>query len=203
MTEIIFQDVYRKICNIIAMWDRYKLSLPGRIGIFKSLLLSQVSFHGSILQPSTDTVKKIQAVMNNYVIGSLRVAIDRLYTDPGRGGLGLIDLDQYLTGLHVSWIKKASHSTIDNWRTDLRSVTYGNPLIAGAALPGIRNMPILRDLACDYEKFAKCFYNSEGNFKDAFVLQNKFFSRNDNQVLTAATFTQNRPALDMEKISKL
>jgi hypothetical protein len=177
MTEIIFQDVYRKICNIIAMWDRYKLSLPCRIGIFKSLLLSQVSFHGSILRPSTDTVKKIQAVMNNYVIGNLRVSKDRLYTDPGRGGLGLIDLDQYLIGLHVSWIKKANHSTIDNWRTDLRSVTYGNPLISGPAMPGIRNMPILRDLACNYEKFSKCFYNKEGNFKDAFVLQNKFSLR--------------------------
>jgi hypothetical protein len=203
MTEIIFQDVYRKICNIIAMWDRYKLSLPGRIGIFKSLLLSQVSFHGSILRPSTDTVKRIQAVMNNYVIGNLRVAKDRLYTDPGRGGLGLIDLDQYLVGLHVSWVKKANLSAIDNWRTDLRSVTYGNPLISGSALPGIRNMPILQDLSSDYEKFSKCFYNTEGNFKDAFVLYNKFFSRDGNHVLTSAAFMQNRPALDMAKIGKL
>jgi hypothetical protein len=201
MTDVIFQDVYRKICNIVAIWDRYKLSLPGRIGIFKSLLLSQVSFHGSILRPSLDILENIQGVMNNYVVGNLRIAKDRLYADPANGGLGLIDLDQFLVGLHVSWVKKAGLSTIDNWRVDLRSITYGNPFISGPHLPTVDMIPVLKTLVVDYDRFASAFYATEGNFKDAFLLFNKFFTGANGQMLTTMFFEQNRPRLNLEMVS--
>jgi hypothetical protein len=95
-----------KICRLINVWDRYRLSLPGRIGIFKTLLLSQLSFHGSILRPSSEMLSKIQNIMNNFVLGSTKVAKDRLYLEPKQGGLGLINVDTYLVGLHVAWVKK-------------------------------------------------------------------------------------------------
>jgi hypothetical protein len=139
--------------------------------------------------------------MNNYVVGNLRIAKDRLYEDPANGGLGLIDLDQFLVGLHVSWVKKAGLSTIDNWRVDLRSISYGNPFISGPHLPALEMMPVLKTLAVDYDRFA--FNETEGNFKDAFLLFNKFFTGTNGQVLTPVLFEQNRPRLNLEMVSRL
>jgi hypothetical protein len=141
--------------------------------------------------------------MNNYVVGNLRIAKDRLYADPANGGLGLIDLDQFLVGLHVSWVKKAGLSTIDNWRVDLRSITYGNPFISGTYLPALDMMPVLKTLAVDYDRFASAFYATEGNLKDAFLLFNKFFTGTNGQMLTTMLFEQNRPRLNLEMVSRL
>jgi hypothetical protein len=37
--------------NIAKFWDRLNLSLPGRINIAKALLLPQINYLGSIIQP--------------------------------------------------------------------------------------------------------------------------------------------------------
>jgi hypothetical protein len=199
MTDLIFQELYQKICRLITVWDRYRLSLPGRIGIFKTLLLSQLSFHGSILRPSNEMLSQIQNVMDNFVLGSTKVAKDRLYLEPKQGGLGLINLDTYLVGLHVAWVKKAATMCIDNWGVDMRTLTCGNPYILGSSLHGIQLYPGLKTLADDFERFAYVFSKSDSNYKKSFIVNNKLFARQDRRMLTTATFQQNNPFLDMEK----
>jgi hypothetical protein len=171
-----FERLYQKIANLVTVWDRYRLSLPGRIGIFKTLLLSQLSFHGSILRQERDQLERIQRLMNSYVVGSLKVAKNRLYLDPDLGGLGLINTDTYLTGLHCSWIKKAASSTRDNWRIDLRSITGGNCFTASTISTGINSSPVLLTLARDFEMFTRYFYNFQDNYKEAYIWENNFFS---------------------------
>jgi hypothetical protein len=136
-TESTFEGLYQKIANLITVWDRYRLSLAGCIGIYKTLLLSQLSFHGSILRPSSNMVSRLQNLMNRFVIGNLKIAANRLYLDPDSGGLGLVNIDTYLTGLHCKWIKKAAASTRDNWRIDLRTITGGNCFSASSKSNGI------------------------------------------------------------------
>ena len=47
----------QKITKIINFWERFNLSLPGRINIAKTLLLSQISYLGCIITPTSDTLK--------------------------------------------------------------------------------------------------------------------------------------------------
>jgi Reverse transcriptase (RNA-dependent DNA polymerase) len=122
MCGIMFDNVFRKISTIITVWDRYRLSLPGRIGIYKTLLLSQISFIGSICKPDQQTLDRLQSLMINYVLGNLKVAKDRLYLPVHEGGLNLINLNSFLIGLQASWIKIAADSPRDNWRNDLRNL---------------------------------------------------------------------------------
>jgi hypothetical protein len=199
-----FDTLYQKIANLVTVWDRYRLSLPGRIGIFKTLLLSQLSFHDSILRPASDQLERIQRLMNSYVIGSLKVAKNRLYLNPDLGGLGLINIDTYLTGLHCSWIKKAASSTRDNWRVDLRSLTGGNCFTASTSSTGINNSPVLLTLARDFEMFTKHFFNFQDNYKEAYIWENNFFSNgNARNLVKKSTISGNQPVLDMEKVAKL
>jgi Reverse transcriptase (RNA-dependent DNA polymerase) len=46
-----FDEVIGKVSNIINYWNRFRLSLPGRINVFKTLLLSQLSYGGCFLMP--------------------------------------------------------------------------------------------------------------------------------------------------------
>jgi hypothetical protein len=49
----IFQKVHEKIIDIIRFWDLFRLSLPGRISVVKTLLLPQLNYLGCILTPSS------------------------------------------------------------------------------------------------------------------------------------------------------
>jgi hypothetical protein len=117
--------------------------------------------------------------------------------------LVVINVDTYLVGLHVAWVKKAATMCIDNWCVDVRTLTYGNPYILGPALHGIQLSPGLKTLGDDFERFSYAFSNLDSNYKKAFIFNNKLFARQDGRMLTTAIFQQNIPFLDMEKVAKL
>jgi hypothetical protein len=86
----IFEKIHEKILGIARFWDLFKLSLPGRISIVKTLMLPQLNYLGSILSPSPNLLSSIQDTVDNFAKKSLRVASDRLYLPASHGGLGLI-----------------------------------------------------------------------------------------------------------------
>jgi hypothetical protein len=61
-----YNKALRNITGIVTNWHRYRLSLAGRIGIYKNLCLSQLSFVGSICTPEKNVLSQIQEIMNNF-----------------------------------------------------------------------------------------------------------------------------------------
>ncbi len=104
----IFQKIHEKILGIARFWDLFKLSLPGRISIVKTLMLPQLNYLGCILTPSTGLLSNIQKTVDNFALKNLRVAADRLYLPASHGGLGLFNLKTYLDAQKCSWIVRAS-----------------------------------------------------------------------------------------------
>jgi hypothetical protein len=47
----IFEGILTKIVNQAAYWERFKLSIPGRITIAKTFLVSQLNYVGCFLSP--------------------------------------------------------------------------------------------------------------------------------------------------------
>jgi hypothetical protein len=62
----IFQKIHEKILGIARFWDLFKLSLPGRISIVKTLMLSQLNYLGCISTPSTGLLSNIQKTVDNF-----------------------------------------------------------------------------------------------------------------------------------------
>ena len=58
-----------KIRQTANFWSRFKLSLPGRIGIAKGLMLSQINYFGCIITPSQDQIREMQNIMDNFIVG--------------------------------------------------------------------------------------------------------------------------------------
>jgi len=111
-----FDGIIRKIRQLVGSWERYNLSLMGRICVAKTMLISQIGYIGCIVTPTLDQLRTMQSLIDGYVTRGIVIANDRLYRRPNEGGLGLIDLTQYITALQCSWIKRCYTSVNDPWR---------------------------------------------------------------------------------------
>jgi exonuclease III len=204
MIDEMFDTVYRKIAGIITSWERYRLSLPGRIGIAKTLCISQLSFIGSVVTPTAEILGRIQNLINNYIVSNLKVAKDRLYRPANEGGLNLINLTNFLTGIQAVWVKRARISSRDNWRVDIRSLTYGNCYLLNPRLALNACIPI-KNIASSFARFVEAFYRADNNYREAFILANPLFrqSVDVNVPLNENFFSGNVPRLDMARVADL
>ena len=119
--DAIYGGITAKIRNLILFWERVKLTLPGRITIMKTCLISQLNYIGCFLPAPEAALVQLQRLIDGFVKKNLPVAADRLYLPPELGGLGIFKLDTFLQAQHCSWVSRAAKLPIDNWRFDLRA----------------------------------------------------------------------------------
>jgi hypothetical protein len=115
-----FLKIRDKIVNIILFWERFKLSLTGRISIVKTLVIPQLNYLGCIVTPDNDTLDQIQTLMDEFVLNGQSMSKDRRYLPPEKGGLGIFNLHDFLIAQKCSWVKRADNFVIDNWRLTLK-----------------------------------------------------------------------------------
>jgi hypothetical protein len=107
-----FDGVINKIRNTINHWNRYKLSLPGRLGVAKSLLLSK-SYLGCFLNPTPDQLSLIKNMIYNFVRGGINISIENVTLPVKYGGVGMIEIDSFLTAQQCSWFKRLNNGKED------------------------------------------------------------------------------------------
>ena len=169
-----------KIRNIIAFWQRFNLSLPGRISIAKNLLLPQINYLGSIITPTDMQFKSMNSLIEKFVVGKLNIAKNRFYLPVALGGLGLIKLDEFLIAQQTVWLKKTHLSTRDNWRVDLTNMFSGNCLIAHPDKINKARHPILYNLAESFTKFLNIYNRLGKNRGNSYLLHNPALVRGRN-----------------------
>ena len=186
-----------KVTKIINFWDRFYLSLPGRLNIVKTLLLSHISYLGCIITPAAETLRKLKKQIEKFIVGKLNVARERIYKSTELGGLGMIDIEEFLVAQQVSWFKRANQSTRDNWRVDLKNIGNGNVLTVGKGDFSENAFPIFRYLVDSYVKFLTAFNRTNNNFAKALILNNPLISvsREDKRLLNNNFFSRNMPHL--------
>jgi len=123
-----FDAIHEKIINLVSFWERFRLTLPGRISVVKNLLIPQINYLGCFLKPSDGCLEQIQQTLDRFALNGLNVAKDRRYLPPKHGGLGLFELKTFLSAQRCSWIKRAYCSPIDNWRFDLKKMAPGGDI---------------------------------------------------------------------------
>ena len=185
-----FSKTIRKLENSVLFWNRFNLSLPGRICVANTFLLSLINHLGSFLMPEPTQIERMQSIIDNFCSGSLNIAKSRLYIPPKKGGLGLMPIKEFLIAQHTFWFKRCWFSTRDNWRVDLTSAGYGNPITTNPDEICRLANPVLHSLAKSFFNFKERFFEKEGNFKLAFILNNPIFRRNnsDFRILDSAFF---------------
>jgi len=63
--------------------------------------------------------------IESFVLGNLKLTKNRIFLDKKAGGLGLIDIENYIGSQVCSWVKRA-YFLNDNWKRDLFFLSEGN-----------------------------------------------------------------------------
>jgi hypothetical protein len=188
-----FTTIHDKIRDLIAFWDRFRLSLPGRISVIKNLLIPQLNYIGCFLDPSPLVLQNIQTTLDSFALHGLQVSRDCRYLSPQDGGLGLFNLKNFLQAQKCSWIKRADAKCIDNWRYDLKMCAPdGNLMLLRTMDVNHNEHPILYNLASAFCNFSTALSKKDSNFKKGQIFLNPHFVRSgtDNGLIDIPFFTR-------------
>jgi hypothetical protein len=64
----------KKIENIGNFWRRFNLSLPGRINVAKTLMLSQISYLGCFIYPKEQQLSRMTDCVEKYIKKNLNIS---------------------------------------------------------------------------------------------------------------------------------
>ncbi len=186
-------------------WQRFHLSIAGRVQVAKTFMLSQIGYLGCILNPNELQSQRIRGIIADFVKGKLQTAKEKFFLSHRVGGLGMIDPDLYITALQATWVKRAHLLPIDNWSIEIFIKTCGNPLLFHPNMVNERCAPILFQLSLSWVRFLKCYNLEHRNLDSSFLLYNPNIRRSNTNYDTIgfSFFSGNIPALDRDRLAKL
>jgi hypothetical protein len=134
--------------------------------------------------PSRQKINELQNSLDNFVIGNLNFAKNRITLPTVEGGLGMFNVEEFLTAQQCVWIFRAYSSTRDNWRVRLKQLCNGNVFTAGPNLIDPVANPILYGLSCSFEKLRIAHDSKNENFVKACIFNNPLFFRGKGDKMT-------------------
>jgi hypothetical protein len=99
-----FNKIIGKIENLINFWSRFRLSLPGRIAISKTFLVSQINYVGCIFAPTDEQLDHMQRIINTFIKKNLNISDNRICLSTDKGGLGFFNLSEFLDSQRCTWL---------------------------------------------------------------------------------------------------
>ena len=98
-----FDNIFQRVNGLINKWKCYGLTIPGRELITKSILLSQYTYLGSMLDMTDSQLEKIQNQLNHFVLENTDssdvneksnnwIKADLLYAPADKAGQNLINV---------------------------------------------------------------------------------------------------------------
>jgi hypothetical protein len=191
LTSTNYEKVLMKVENLTRFWERFNLSIGGKISIYKSLLLPQINYIASILTPPDFIITRLNDSMEKFVAGGLNIGKSKLYSPIKEGGVGMLNLADFIAALQCSWIKRCHGKIIDNWRFQLFKTSNGN--IANIVKDSYAMNAlgtVLQNILVSYDRF-KCSFTKVGNnyLKVPIYCNNAFgYGRGNNNKLDEAFF---------------
>jgi len=210
-----FDEKIQKIRQLIGSWNRYNLSLPGRISIAKTMLLSQIGYIGCFITPTENQLEIMQNLIDGFVTQRMVIAAERLYVKPTEGGLGLIRLSSYIAALQCSWLKRCSVNINDPWRWNLAQACDFNLDLIRIEDINESLHPATFCIVKSAVALQKKFWTVHENFLMAPVVDNAFFLRSqpdrrarhvgclDRNFFGHAFYQQNKEALRAMRLNVL
>jgi hypothetical protein len=174
-----FDICISKMRKIVGNWSRFRLTLPGRIGIAKTMLLSQVAYHGAILNPTARQLGTMEEIIENFVTSGIVISKQRIYLPVREGGLGLIKLENFLHAQKCAWIRRCVHKINDSWRWEiLERTNYCLDSFRMENFDKERNL-VQWNIADSVCKFQTKYWSRNENYRTAPIFNNAFFFKEE------------------------
>jgi hypothetical protein len=143
-------------------------------------------------------------LITNFVCGEINIASKRLFLPVTMGGLGLFELDPFLSAQKCSWIQRAGDLN-DKWKLILHLLSNGNRIHIRKSSIDQSALPVLYGIVSSYEKFLTGFTKYNENFWGSPLYENgaHMVSLRQKIWLTSNFFDPQFFTLNKEKILNL
>ena len=107
-----------KIENILKIWRMRKLTIEGKITVFKSLAISKIIHLALITSVHSSTVKQLNKIQQHFIWGgkSSKIKHSTLCNNYENGGLKNVDIIFKITSLQCSWIRRLFEKDLHDWK---------------------------------------------------------------------------------------
>ena len=147
------EDILHKVNSLINIWSKRKLTLPGKITVIKSLILSKFThLFLALPNPPGDFLKILERKMYKFLWsnGPDRISRKNIIKNIHAGGLRMVNVSVFITPLKVTWLRRLIlFSDNDNWsilsRINLNKLfslgdAYSNTIIKDIRNPFWKNV---------------------------------------------------------------
>jgi hypothetical protein len=87
-----FENIVSRLKKTVDFWERYFLTLPGRINVIKGLL----TYLGCFLMPLAAKLSSMQNILDIYAVGKLNFSKQKITAPIEQGGIGLFNIQNFL-----------------------------------------------------------------------------------------------------------
>jgi hypothetical protein len=195
-----FDKTIATVCKIKNFWERFQLSLPGRVGIAKSLMLSQISYLGCFLTPTKKQFNDLNSLITSFIKGNLNISKEKFFLSPEDGGIGMIASEPYVCSLQCGWFKRIFNGAPDSYKEILG---VDNDLALDPVGCSPTSWPILAGIWASFGKFYGKFASINNNWKKMPLLYHPLLKQTRNvrgggaegTVISARFFAHNIPPI--------
>jgi hypothetical protein len=170
-----YKLVDKKVNGILNFWRPFHLSITGKITVIKTLVLTPINYHATVLYPTDEWLKNTQSKIEKFVGGNLNIANHRIVKPVKEGGLGIFDISTFIGGLQCAWISRAANNTHDNWSHKLMSLKE-KPLLQLNLNDTAPFGPVLGGIIHSFLLFREHFWEYGNNWSQESILNNKKFT---------------------------
>ena len=148
-------ETLHKVNSLINVWFKRRLTLPGKITVIKSLILSKFThLFLALPNPPGEFLKLIERKLYTFLWrsnGPDRIYRRKIVKNIHAGGLRMVNVNEFITSLKVTWLRRfIIFSDNDKW-SYLSRIILNNIFSLG----DIHSKTVIKDLRNPF--FEKCF----------------------------------------------
>jgi len=165
--------IKQKIVNIVDLWDKFYLTIPGKITVCKTFIYSQIAYYAPFITFSNNFFNEIEDLITDFINSDRKVGGKKCFKSTKTGGLGLFKIQDYIDGIKASFFRR-HFSSEDNWASCIKnSRNIENPLSFFQIDYLQRMFPTSADLCRAINRFSAGFFSYPENVDQQFVLMNQ------------------------------
>ena len=112
-------DIVHKVNSLINTWSKRRLTLPGKITVIKSLMLSKFThLFLALPNPPGEFLKLLERKLYKFLwsCGPDRISRKNIVKNIQAGGLRMVNVSAFITSLKVTWLRRlVIFPESDNW----------------------------------------------------------------------------------------
>jgi hypothetical protein len=133
-------------------------------------MYSQLTYLGCILPMNNTAYDGIATIIGDYVNGPLRISKKRIFLEKEYGGLGLMNVKDFLEAQNSVWVRRAQNLD-DNWKVRLYRGSYGSLFNLHGENFDKLHEPLVHNIAKNFERFSREHMNINENFRKFFFTE--------------------------------